>query len=48
MLAPSYLEEARLLTGVSVPIPSYERPESLTATLAGAAPQTVADLHLVV
>ena len=48
MLAPSYLEEARLLASVSVPIPSYERPESLTATLAGAAPQTVADLHVVV
>ena len=43
MLVPSYLEEARLLTGVSIPIP-----ESLATTLAGAASQTVADLHLVV
>ena len=48
MLVPPYLEEARLLTSVSVPIPSYERPESLAATLAGAASQTVADLHVVV
>jgi hypothetical protein len=43
MLAPSYLEEARLLASVSVPIP-----ESLAATLAGVTPQTVADLHVVV
>ena len=48
MLAPSYLEEARLLASVSVPIPTYERPESLAATLAGVSPQTVADLHVVV
>ena len=48
MLAPSYLEEARLLASVSVPIPTYERLESLAATLAEEAPQTVADLHVVV
>jgi hypothetical protein len=39
MLAPSYLEEARLLASVSVPIPTYERLESLAATLAGVASQ---------
>ena len=43
MLVPFYPEEARLLASVSVPIP-----ESLAATLAGVAPQTVADLHVVV
>ncbi len=48
MLAPSYLEEARLLTSVSVPIPTYERLESLAAALAGVASQTVANLHVVV
>jgi hypothetical protein len=48
MLVPSYLEEAKLLASVSVLIPTYERPESLAATLAGAASQTVADLHVVV
>jgi hypothetical protein len=48
MLVPSYLKEARLLTGVSVPIRSYQRSESLAATLAEVAPQTVADLHVVV
>ncbi len=48
MLAPSYLEEARLLASVSVPIPTYERLESLAATLAGVVSQTVANLHVVV
>ena len=48
MLVPSYLEKARLLTGVSVSIETYERLESLAATLAGVASQTVANLHVVV
>jgi len=48
MLVPSYLEDPQLLASLSVLIPTYERPESLAATLAGAASQTVADLHVVV
>ncbi len=48
MLAPSYPDEARLLASVSVPIPTYERLESLAATLAGVVSQTVANLHVIV
>ena len=48
MPVPAYLKEAQLLARVSVLIPTYERPESLAATLAGVASQTVADLHVVV
>ena len=36
------------MANVSVLIPTYERPESPAATLAGVASQTVADPHLVV